>query len=96
MTSEVTQTPPQPARKPGRALKVLAVLFALLLVMILAGSIAFYQLGKPDPRDPKTAQLAWGDRFEKRLDAIIDKNRPAWADSLEARLDAFTKKVGWN
>lgn len=91
------ETPqPPPPRKPSRALKVLAILFGLLAVMILTGSVAFYQLGKPDPKDTATSQLAWGDRVERRLDTIIDKNRPPWADRLEARLDALSKRVGWN
>ncbi|MGC4044582.1 MAG: hypothetical protein QM758_12375 [Armatimonas sp.] len=94
MTTEATQTPPRP--KPGRALKVLATLFALLSVLMLFGSAALYKLGKVDPRDPATAKLAWGDRVEKRLDAVIDKNRPKWADRLEAKLDGLARRMGWN
>jgi hypothetical protein len=40
--------------------------------------------------------MDWGNRFERRLDAIIDARRPKWADPLEEKLDKAGKKIGWD
>jgi hypothetical protein len=81
------------ARRKGQV--GIAILAAILL-LIGMGGVAFYMLGRPDPSNPASQQMEWGDRVERRLDAIIDARRPKWADPLEEKLDKAGKKIGWD
>ncbi len=71
-----------------------AVFLAVVVLLTVAGGVAFYLLGREDPREPASAALGWGDRVERRLDAYIDGHRPEWTDRVEERLDAFVDEVG--
>ncbi len=84
------------AQKTRKKRPVGAVLLTIALSLFVLGSITLYNLGKEDPREAGGPPVAWGDRVERRLDAIIDGSRPPWADRLEARLDGFLRKLGWN
>ena len=85
---------PTDARKPRQNRKASAILAAVILLPAMGG-VAFYLLGREDPREAASPPLAWGDRVERRMDAFIDGVRPKWADRLEARMDAFLNRVGW-
>lgn len=82
-------------KKPLRKL-LMRVMLATVILLPAVGGVAFYLLGRVDPQDAATVNLAWGDRVERRLDALIDGSRPKWADRVEDRLDALLDKVGWD
>lgn len=73
-----------------------AVILTVVVLMIALGGVSFYMLGKVDPQDTATAGLPWGDRVERRLDAIIDGRRPPWTDRLERRMESFLNGIGWD
>ncbi len=92
--NEPTSNPTKRGR-PTRKMVTLAFLL-MLLTATITGAVGLVWLGRDDPREAALSQLAWGDRVEKRLDAIIDNGRPQWAESLEDGLDRFLKKLGWS
>lgn len=75
--------------------KVTGPLLAAVALLTAMGSAALYLLGREDPNDPALSQLDWGNRLERRLDAIIDKNRPEWADRVESQAETVADTIGF-
>lgn len=86
---------PMDTATPRLKRKASNAIFPAIIVMIALGGVGIYLLGKEDPKDPATQKLSWGDRFEKRMDAFIDRVRPEWTDRVETHVDAAASKVGW-
>jgi hypothetical protein len=84
--------------RPKRGAGGAPIVLAALLLLIALGSVTLLVLGRPLPQEAGSdaAQVAWGDRVERRLDAFIERVRPSWADRVEARMEAFADRIGWD
>jgi hypothetical protein len=93
MTGSRVMPPDAINQRPKR--RTSAVILATVLLLFTLGSISLYHLGREAPRDPTLSKLAWGDRVEKRMDALIDRLKPKWADRVESRMEGVADKIGW-
>jgi hypothetical protein len=86
---------PKDATNPRPKWKVSAPILFAMFLLIAMGSAALSWLGREDPNEPAISQQDWGNRVERRLEAIIDRNKPEWAKRVKGQLDPIADTVGF-
>jgi hypothetical protein len=95
MMSEDTHTERSTTKKPYKKRQWRPIILSFGTLLIVTGAVGLYLLGREDPQEPGSAQMAWGDRVERRLDALIDGIRPEWTNRVEKRMDNVIDRTGW-